>query len=89
MAGAPAPSVRSLPLGDELSVFDSATGRAFALNRTAADVFALADGRATVAEIAQVLSRAYDAEPSGIARDVTLVVRHLTEAGLLMPESAE
>jgi hypothetical protein len=78
-----------MPLGDELSIFDAATGRAFALNRTAADVFALADGRTTLAEIVLILSRAYDAEPVEVAADVTPVVRELTEAGLLVAEADE
>lgn len=88
MVGAPAPTVSTMPLGDELSIFDSATGRAFALNRTAADVFALADGRTTMTEIVGILSRAYDAEPADVAADVALVVRELTEAGLLVKEAA-
>lgn len=84
MVGA-APSVRSMPLDDELSIFDSATGSAFALNRTAADVFALADGHTSVGEIVEILATVYAAEPADLAPDVERVVTQLTGAGLLVP----
>jgi hypothetical protein len=85
LLGVPAPTVSSIALDDELSVFDSATGTALTLNRTASDVFALADGHTTVAEAVTILARAYGVEPGEIAGQVAEAARTLREAGVLVP----
>ena len=77
------PGWRALPVGDEVSLFDSATGRALRLNRTAADVYALADGERTVDELLALLARAYGVPPQAIAEDVANGVRELIGAGAL------
>ena len=82
--GVPAPTVSTLELGDELTAFDSATGTALTLNRTASDLFALADGQTTVSEAAEVLARAYGVAPADIADDVMGAVRELRTAGFLV-----
>lgn len=82
--GRPAPSIRIIELGDELSVFDAATGVAVALNRTAADVVALADGTSTAGEIIGTLARAYEVVPADIEAEVRAVIDQLTEAGVLV-----
>lgn len=82
--GVPAPSLSTVELGDELSVFDAATGTALTLNRTASDVFALADGHTTVAEAVDVLARAYGVEAAVIADEVAGAVRSLRESGVLV-----
>ena len=74
----------TVELGDELSVFHASTGTAMSLNRTAADVFALADGSTTVAEAVSVLARAYGVESEDIADDVAGAVRLLRDAGVLV-----
>ena len=83
--GVPAPEVSTIELGDELSVFHAGTGTALTLNRTASDVFALADGDTTVADAVSVLARAYGVTAEGIAEDVAAAARLLREAGVLVP----
>lgn len=83
--GSPRPGLRIMEMGEDVSVFDPATGQAVALNRTAADVFALADGTTPVAQIAQTLATAYDTTPEAITADVAAAVGSLTEAGVLLP----
>jgi hypothetical protein len=78
-------SIRMIELGDELSVFNAATGVAVALNRTAADVVALADGRATIGEVIGTLARAYGVPPRDIEPGIRAVIDQLTEAGILVP----
>ena len=87
LVGRPADTVRAEELDDELTVFDSRTGTAVALNRTAADIFALADGVSTLSEVVATLARNYAVEPSTIADDVRRVVRELTEAGILVSDA--
>ena len=82
--GVPAPDVSTMELGDELSVFHAGTGTALTLNRTASDVFALADGDTTVPEAVSILARAYGVPAEGIADDVAAAVRLLREAGVLV-----
>jgi hypothetical protein len=77
------PGWRAMPVGDEVSLFDATTGRALRLNRTAADVYALADGEHTVDELVAVLARAYAVTPQSIAEDVANGVRELVDAGAL------
>ena len=64
------------------------TATAFALNRTARDVWALADGTSTVEQVVATLARFYRVVPETIAHDVHEVLVALTEAGLLAPASA-
>jgi len=80
-----ADTVRVEELDDELTLFDVRTGTAVALNRTAADILALADGVTTVPEVVATLARNYAVEPSAIADEVLGVVQELTAAGILVP----
>lgn len=83
--GRPADTVSEIELGDELSLFDAATGTALALNRTARDVWALADGESDVDDIVATLAKAYGTDPDSIAADVHATVAELTAAGVLVP----
>jgi hypothetical protein len=76
--------VSTVDLGDELTAFDSATGTALTLNRTASDLFALADGQTTVSEAVEVLARVYGVPASAITEDVAGTVRELRTAGFLV-----
>lgn len=78
-----APGWRALAVGDEVSLFDATTGQALRLNRTAADVYALADGEHTMDELVAVLARAYGVPPQSIAQDVANGVQELLTAGAL------
>ena len=86
--GRHADSVSELALDDELSLFDAATGKALALNRTARDVWALADGARDVDDIVATLARAYAATPEVIAGEVRQTLERLTAAGVLVPPDA-
>lgn len=77
------PGWRALPVGDEVSLFDPATGRALRLNRTAGDVYSLADGERTEGELVSVLAQAYGVLPQDIADDVASGVRELVGCGAL------
>lgn len=83
--GRPANSVRVIALDDELSVFNADSGIALALNRTAADVLALADGSTSIRHVVQTLARAYDVEPEEIVADVRAAVDQLISAGVIVP----
>lgn len=83
--GRPADTVTEIELGDELSVFDTATGTALALNRTARDIWALADGKSDVDDIVAILAKAYGTAPDSIAAEVHAAVAELTAAGVLVP----
>jgi len=77
------PTVSVLPLGDELSVYDAATGQTLALNRTAADVLSLLDGSTSIAELGLELSRLYPLPPAEVVEAVSRVADTLLAAGTL------
>jgi PqqD family protein of HPr-rel-A system len=83
--GRQAPTVRVQELDDELSLFDSATGTAVALNATARDIWAMVDGEATVEEIVATLARAYRVDPDAIDHDVRAALGQLVAAGFVVP----
>jgi hypothetical protein len=85
------PAVSLLPLGDELTLFDRERGHTLALNRTAADVLALADGTSTVAEIGASMAAAYDIDREVAMAAVLAVTGDLVALGalsVLLPASS-
>jgi hypothetical protein len=86
--GRQAPTVSAEELGDELSLFDSATGKAAALNGTARDIWALIDGETTVDEVVAMLARAYRVEPEVIDRDVRTALDRLVAEGFIVPATS-
>ncbi len=86
--GRPADSVRAIELGDELSLFDVATGQALSLNRTASDVWALADGEADVDDVIAILARAYRTTSQAIAPEVRQALAAMTTAGVLVSSTS-
>jgi len=85
--GHQAPTVSSEELGDDLSLFDSASGTAIALNGTARDIWSLVDGEASFDEIVATLARAYRVEPSAIEDDVRVALDRLVDAGFVIRPS--
>ena len=83
-AGRPADSVRLLELDGELSLFDTRTGPAMVLNRTAADILALADGGTTVGEVIDTLAHAYAVTAEHIGPSVRDVIAELVLSGVLV-----
>lgn len=83
--GRPPPGLSEVDLDGETSLFDPRTGQAFALNRTASDIWALADGTSTIEDLVDVLARAYAVAPEQIRDDVVATVDALEQAGVLEP----
>src|SRR5690349_19685001 len=77
------PGVSTLPLGDQLTLYDAVAGRTLALNRTAADLFALVDGLSSVADIARSLATAYGRGLDEIVDDVAAAFDELLGLGAL------
>lgn len=84
IVGSHSPSVQEMAIGDELSLFDAATGTAIALNRTARDIWVLADGSSTVADVVATLAEAYQVGPTELEGDVRSTLEELTRAGVLV-----
>jgi hypothetical protein len=84
VVGPPAPDVSWQELDGRIVVFKAATGRAAALNETAAAVWQLADGRRTEADVIEVLGAAYGMSADAIGPDVRLVIDQLRTEGLLL-----
>ena len=82
--GRHAPTVSGEELGDDLSLFDSASGTAMALNGTASDIWSLVDGEATFDEVVETLARAYRVEPEAIEADVRAALDRLVGAGFVI-----
>jgi hypothetical protein len=73
-----------MDLSDETLVYDEKKSKAHCLNRTAADVWKLCDGKKTVAEIAEALAKK---SKSPIDEElVWLTLRRLSKAGLLVKQ---
>ncbi len=74
-------------LGDEFLVYDLETHQAHCLNRTAAKVWLLCDGKTTFAEIAGKLGN--DSESSVDETVIELALSQLQEAGLMEQGSSK
>lgn len=72
---------------DELMIFDPARNKAFCLNQTAAFVWENADGKTTVAELAQLMTR--KAGKPVNERVVWYALKILAKDGLLVPAASE
>lgn len=75
--------VTVLPLADELSVFSAASGQALALNRTAADIFAMCTGTTSLADIAATLAARYDIDLDTAEAAVGTSAHELQHLGLI------
>jgi DNA-binding transcriptional ArsR family regulator len=73
-------------LGDELLVYDLKTNKAHCLNRMAAEVWMLCDGKTTVAEIVRKVGET--AKSSVDEAVVELALSRLQKAGLIEPDSS-
>jgi hypothetical protein len=84
--GPPCAHLLETEVDGDISLYDPTSERVTVLNGTASDVWRLADGEHTVAEITGLLASAYEVEPASIAPDVLAVVTQFIEAGLLARE---
>ncbi len=68
---------------DDLIVFDPNSESYYTLNRTAREVWELADGTRTAIGIAETLAARYEADSTQIAPDVAAIIANLADAGLI------
>ena len=73
-------------VGDEFLVYDPKTNKAHCLNRVAAEVWMLCDGKTTVAEIARKVGE--PAESSVDEAVIELALSRLQKAGLIEQDSS-
>ncbi|WP_084469489.1 PqqD family protein [Jiangella gansuensis] len=76
-AFAPAAAVRELDVDGEVTLFHAPTHTALVLNDTASDVWRLLDGERTVAQIVELLARAYDADADTVRAGVHAALEQL------------
>jgi hypothetical protein len=86
--GPPHSEVLQEEVDDEVLLLDSRTGKYFSLNRTAGDVWRLADGQMSADQIVAALAVAYQVEPNTIRNEVNEIIDGFAAAGLFQPSSA-
>ena len=84
--GPPFPHVVETEVDGDVCLYDPSSERVAVLNGTASDVWRLADGTYTIAEITDLLASSYGTQPTSIAPDVEAVVTEFIEAGFLAQE---
>jgi Coenzyme PQQ synthesis protein D (PqqD) len=82
LVGPPSTTVREAEIDGAISVYDKQTRNVVVLNATASDVWRLADGQHTVADIVRLLASAYSVAEATIREDVERTVSELHAAGL-------
>lgn len=83
LIGPAAPDVMVQAVDDDLIIFDPQSEEYYTLNRTAREVWELADGTRTADNITRVLAERYAAEAAAIAPDVDAIIANLTAAKLI------
>jgi len=68
---------------DDLIVFNPASDAYFTLNRSAREVWELADGTRSASEITAVLAERYDVDVDRIRDDITEIISGFRETGLI------
>lgn len=76
-------SVMEQAVDDELILFNPGTETYFTLNRSAREVWELADGSNTLQDIAAELAQRYEMSSDLLIEDVRTIVGSFREAGLL------
>ena len=83
--GRQAPTVSGEELGDDLSLFDSASGKAVALNGTARDIWELVDGEASVDDVVATLAGAYRSNRGPSRAMSRVALDRLVAEGFIVP----
>ena len=81
--GPPRPNLLETEVDGDISIYDPGSERVVVLNKTASDVWRLADGQHTIDEIAELLARAYQVDVRSISDDVGQTVEGFVDAGLI------
>jgi hypothetical protein len=72
-----------IPVGEDAVLYDEGSGEMYRLDRVAAKVCRLIDGRTSIGAAVDLLGRTFDAPCETIEEDVLLMVRDLCRMGLL------
>jgi hypothetical protein len=73
----------------EAVVWDPVPEKLNYLNHSAALVFALCDGKTTIAEMAEAIGDAYEMDPQEVDGQIRPLLRQLGDAGLMEGKAAE
>ena len=80
--GPPAAHVVEEELGDDIVLYDTERKQFYELNPTASDVWRLATGEFTEAEIVDLLGAAYETDPEDLRSQVSDVLEMMCDACL-------
>ena len=83
IVGPHAPGVMEEAVDDDLIVFNPATESYFTLNRTAREVWELADGTRTEAAIVGVIADRYEVGIADVAQDVGEIISSFRTTSLI------
>ncbi len=83
LVGPRAPGVLEQAVDDDLIVFNPANEGYFTLNRSAREVWELADGTDTASGIAATLAQRYGVDAGELHADVAEIIASFREAGLV------
>jgi hypothetical protein len=75
--------VALIPVGEDAVLYDEGSGEMYRLDRVAAEVCRLLNGRTSIGVAVDLLARTFDAPDETIAADVLPMVRDLCRMGLL------
>lgn len=81
--GPPASGVVATEVEGDVAVYAPRSATAAMLNTTASDIWALADGTRTLAQITHELGERYGISPGEIEGDVAIAVEALEQQGFL------
>ena len=79
----PSADVSLQRVGNEAILHDRRNGRAHVINQSAARVWELCDGRATLDEIVSAFAASYDMEPAAVRDDVVYILSKFRELRVL------
>ncbi len=79
----PSADVSLQRVGDEAILHDRRNGRAHVINESAARVWELCDGRATLDEIVSAFAASYQLAATDVRDDVAYIVAKFRELGVL------
>jgi coenzyme PQQ synthesis protein D (PqqD) len=80
------PGLQARLVDDEMVVLDLASGQVHHLNHTASFIWSRFDGKASVAQIGEMVAQEFEVDPGVAARDVGEVAQRLRGSGLLVAE---
>ena len=84
----PAENIVAEDLDEDVCLYRPDIDEVLVLNQTAGDVWRLADGQLSTAEIAEMLARAYSLDASALQLDVRHVVDDLAARGYLVDRAS-